>query len=156
GVTPQSAFGELVAYRLGGPPDMEIETTLRLTEALRAAAMRRAPDALGAVAEGPSGADTDGRASPRTHAAHPALPFVSEGQRHADGRVLGVAVILPRQVAPAVRRGVGRVLASLTHLDVPGVGRLGLERLTADQTAPHNLRPETWAGPSRRWASVTP
>src|SRR5262249_38996655 len=40
----ESVYGEAVVYRLTGPVAMEIETTLKLTDALRAAVMRRAQD----------------------------------------------------------------------------------------------------------------
>jgi CRISPR-associated protein Csb2 len=146
----------MVVYRLTGPVDMEIETALRLTDALRAAAMRRAQEALGEVPELLSGHGPDGKPSARPHAAYAALPFVSEVQEHADGRVLGVAVVLPRDAALAECRRAARPLAASDHHAVPGVGRRGLDRLTPDRGAPRNLRPEAWEGPARRWSSVTP
>jgi CRISPR-associated protein Csb2 len=36
------------------------------------------------------------------------------------------------------------------------VDTLRLERLTAESTPALNLRPDTWKGPARCWASVTP
>jgi CRISPR-associated protein Csb2 len=153
---PESAFGDMVIYRLGGPVQMEIETTLKLTDVLRAAAMKRAQEAGGAVPEVLSGHDEQGRPLARTHAAFVTLPFVSDTQEHADGRVMGVAVLLPRDIPTEERRRVARALSRVDHLLVPGVGRLELERLLYDQPPPVNLRPTTWTGPRRRWASVTP
>jgi CRISPR-associated protein Csb2 len=135
---------------------MEIETTLRLTEVLRAAAIRRAQDALGAVPEVLSGHDGQGKPSVATHAAFLTLPFVSQTQTHADGHILALAVALPRKLPTEERRRVVRALVSLDYLTVAGAGRLRLEKVTPDQAVPHNLRPETWTGPSKRWASVTP
>jgi CRISPR-associated protein Csb2 len=153
---PGSAFGEMVVFRLGGPVDLEIETTLKLTDIFRAAAMRHAQEALGAVPEVLSGHDEGGRPAAKPHAAYVALPFVSEGQAHADGHIMGMAVVLPRNVAVGERRQVVRALASLEHLHVPGAGRLELSRISPDVTPHHNLRPETWARKARRWASATP
>jgi CRISPR-associated protein Csb2 len=147
----------MVVYRLGGPVAMEIETTLKLTGALRAAALRRAQDTGGGVPELLSGHDDQGRPSRKTHAAFVALPFVSETQVHADGHVLGLAVVLPRGIPAPQRRQLMRPLVGLDHVNVPGVARLELQRLTPDMATPHvNLRATVWEGPARRWASVTP
>jgi CRISPR-associated protein Csb2 len=156
GAPSESVFSDMVAYRLRGPVAMEVQTTLKLTDVLRAAALRRAQEVGGSVPELLSGHDESGRPSARTHAAYIALPFVSDTEPHADGRVLGVAVVLPRRLGLDERRHVSRALAKVDHLMVPGVGRLDLDRLTADVVPPYNLRQGTWAGPARRWASVTP
>jgi CRISPR-associated protein Csb2 len=156
GALPESVFGDMVVYRLRGPMAMELQTTLKLTDVLRAAALRRAQEVGGSVPELLTGHDESGRPSARTHAAYIALPFVSDTEPHADGRVLGVAVVLPRQLDREERRLISRALAKVDHLMVPGVGRLDLERLTAEMVPPYNLRQGTWGGPARRWASVTP
>jgi CRISPR-associated protein Csb2 len=153
---PASIYGEMVVFRLTGPVPMEIETTLRLTDVLRAAVMRRAQEVLGGVPEVLSGHTEKSTPTPNPHAAYVTLPFVSDTQAHADGRVMGVAVVLPRGLPAEQRRQLGRALARVDHLLVSGVGRLGLERVTPEQAVPHNLRPDTWAAPRRRWASVTP
>jgi CRISPR-associated protein Csb2 len=152
----EGVFGEMVAYRLRGPATMEIEATLKLTDVLRAAAMCHAQNVGGGVPELFSGHDEQGKPSSRVHAAFVALPFVSDTQVHADGRVMGMAAVLPRDISPEDRRQALRALVRVNHLTVPGVGRLELERLTAGQAVHHNLEPETWAGPARRWSSVTP
>jgi CRISPR-associated protein Csb2 len=152
----QTVYGEMVVYRLTGPAEMEIETALRLTEVLRAAAMSRAQEALGEVPAVLSGHDGRGKPLGVPHAAYVGLPFVSDTQPHADGRVLGVAVVLPRALPVQERRRLGRALARVDHLMVPGVGRLGLQRVMPGEAAHHNLREETWSGPRTRWASATP
>jgi CRISPR-associated protein Csb2 len=136
---------------------MEIETTLKLTDALRAAAMCQAQEVLGEVPEVLSGHDDDGTpSSAKPHAAYISLPFVSENQIHADGRILGLAVALPRWLPTVERRRIVRALARVDYLAVRGVGRFELERVRPDQAVQYNLRPDTWLGPGRRWASVTP
>lgn len=151
-----SVHGEMVVYRLRGPVAMEIETTLKVTDVLRQAAMRHAQDVLGEVPEVLSGHDALDKPTLSLHAAYLALPFVSDTQQHADGRLLGVAVALPRHLPAQERRAAVRALVRVDHLLLPGVGRVDLERLTPEQVAPYNLRATTWAGPSRRWASATP
>jgi CRISPR-associated protein Csb2 len=146
----------MVVYRLGGPVLMEIETTLKLTDALRAAVMSRAQETLGQVPEVLSGHHAGGNPSSTPHAAYVTLPFVSDAQEHADGRVMGVAVVLPKAVPTDQRRRLAKALSLVDHLMVAGVGRLGLDRVTPEQGIPRNLRQSTWTGLSRRWASVTP
>lgn len=116
-----SVFGEMIVFRLSGRARMEIETVLRLTDAMRAAVLSVAGEGGAAVPDLLNG-----------HGVHPhlacvALPFVSEDQRHADGHVLGLAAVLPRRVDPDVRRQALRALARLDRLDVAGVGRFTLE-----------------------------
>jgi CRISPR-associated protein Csb2 len=154
--TPASVFGEMIVYRLGGPATMEIQTALKLTDTLRAAVMSRAQEALGAVPGVLNGHDREGKPSTEPHAAYAALPFVSDTQEHADGGVLGMAVILPRDLPAQERRPLSHALRRVDHLNVSGAGRLELRRVTPDQSVPYNLRPPTWEGPCRRWASVTP
>jgi CRISPR-associated protein Csb2 len=146
----QSVFGEPVVFRLSGPAFMGAERALKLTDALRAAVLCLA---------GKGGAPVPGLLSghgDHPHAAYVALPFVSECREHADGHVLGLAIILPRAVDSALRRQALRHVAALRHLDVPGAGRLTLERITAAAPSQVNLRPQTWAGPAATWASATP
>lgn len=152
----EGVFGEMVVFRLQGPVPMEIETTMKLTDALRAAVQRRSQEVMGAVPELLSGHADDGRPSSKPHAAYVSLPFVSDTQEHADGRILGVAVVLPRDIASAQRRQALQTLLRVDHLAVPGVGRLNLERSMPGQVLPYNLRPATWTAPRRYWASVTP
>jgi CRISPR-associated protein Csb2 len=118
--------------------------------------MRQEQAAAGKVPEVLSGHDENGKPALDPHAAYVTLPFVSDTQEHADGRVMGMAVILPRSLPTEERRRVVRALMRVDHLLVPRVGRLGLERVTPDQAVTHNLRSDTWSRPCRRWASVTP
>jgi CRISPR-associated protein Csb2 len=155
-LSAESSFGEMVVYRLEGPVEMEIETTLKLTSLLRRAVLRRAQDTGPTIPEVLSGHDEKGKPSPKPHAAYVALPFASQTQEYADGHILGLAVVLPRQLGASERRRAMQALIALEHLTVGGVGRLGLRRILPGMAVPHNLRTSTWTEPSRRWSSVTP
>jgi CRISPR-associated protein Csb2 len=97
------------------------------------------------------------------HAAIVPLPFV--GHRYADGSILGVAVILPRNADPAAKRAVGRALVRLEERgredDEPRVqinltaAPLMLRRVLWDPSQ-QTLRPHWWTRPARRWATATP
>ncbi|BBL77197.1 type I-G CRISPR-associated protein Csb2 [Methylomagnum ishizawai] len=138
-----------------------LHATLKLTEALRGATLAacRAPGA--AIPEWLSGHAADGRATALPHVALLPPPFVDHD--HADGRVMGLALALPRGLDPAeaaailepwLRDGHG-LPASLSLFDGRWLEcRAELE--TRARPPQKSLWAEAWTRPSRRWASVTP
>lgn len=136
---------------------LSLPATLNLTEALRGALLSACPDP---IPEWISGHGASGGASSDPHIAFLPLPFV--GAEHADGRVLGVALALPRGLEPSEAERVLEPWLRDEH-GLPRTIRLfdgqWLECTVALETRerpPFNLRLETWTGPARRWASVTP
>lgn len=136
---------------------LSLPAALKLTEALRGALLSACPEP---IPEWVSGHDAEGRASQVPHIAFLPLAFV--GDEHADGRILGVALALPRAVpAEEVNRVLGAWLQDEWGQPVSRKLFNGewLEchvELEHRENPPHNLRVETWASPARRWASVTP
>ncbi len=137
-----------------------LESTLRLTTALRNAAMKALPE--GECPEWLSGHQPDGSPTREIHAAFFPLPFVAA--THADGHVVGLAIALPRGIARAeVRRVVGPLLFdsdSGADRDIrlwsnDPLWEWSLVREMRDRP-PTALRITTWTRPSRIWASVTP
>ena len=103
-----------------------------------------------------SGHLPDRRPTPRHHLAIVPLPFI--GGSHADGAILGVALVLPRDCDEHERM---HVLQALARWEDAGLelGRAGLRMnftREIDRSTLVNLRPETWCTPSQRWVSVTP
>lgn len=136
---------------------LPLPAALKLTEALRGALLKACPQP---IPEWVSGHDADGEASRRPHIAILPLPFV--GSEHADGRLMGVALALPREIDPAEA---ARVLEPWLRDEEGQPRRLRLfdgqwlecgAELETRECPPQNLRLETWTGPARRWASVTP
>lgn len=136
---------------------LPLPAALKLTEALRGALLKACPQP---IPEWVSGHGADGRASSQPHIACIPLPFVAS--EHADGRIMGVALALPRGLDPAEA---ARVLEPWLR-DEDGLPRplklfdgqwleCGAELETRERP-PHNLRLDTWTGPAKRWASVTP
>jgi CRISPR-associated protein Csb2 len=96
------------------------------------------------------------------HAAFVGLPFV--GRPHADGHLIGMAMVLPRSLTHAEAEGCTRALAQCLDAELRITLRLGargtldLQAAELNETR-HTLRVETWCGPSRgatTWATVTP
>ena len=137
---------------------LSLRSTLKLTAALRGLLMRKCP-------EQPPPAWFSGHARGRPtrmpHLALAPLPFVGTG--HADGRIMGLALILPRDLAP---EDAGRALNAVLHdseTGLPSEHRLFdgewfecAVALDTREQPPTNLDPRTWSAPSRTWASVTP
>lgn len=154
---PGSIFDpRLVVLTLKGHR-LTLRSTLKLMEALRNVVMKHCPQP---VPEWVSGHTPDGRASSEPHLAFLPLPFV--GREHADGRLMGVALALPRDLDP---EEAAHCLNDLLR-DENGLPRsiplydgqwfdCSVE-LEMRESPPWNLRSETWTGPARRWASVTP
>jgi CRISPR-associated protein Csb2 len=136
---------------------LSLPATLRLTEALRGALMAGVPQPL---PEWLSGHASSGGRSEKPHLALMPLPFI--GREHADGRLMGVALTLPRAIS---QDEAVRVLGPwLRHENgLPRRHRLfdgqwfecSVE-LDTHESPTGSLRQETWTGPTRVWASVTP
>jgi len=154
-----SVFGEWVVLRSvslegGRPPDPPLTATEEVTRALRGALLRHAIDPPPAAL---SGHTPDGRRLTRPHAAFLALP--GRAQAANDASVSGVAIALPRDIAPREREAVFQAVARWDQRGLRLVlGRLGAMQLAriAGSAADEALDTATWLGPARRWASVTP
>ncbi|AWL37214.1 MULTISPECIES: type I-U CRISPR-associated protein Csb2 [unclassified Streptomyces] len=91
-----------------------------------------------------------------------ALPFV--GHRHADGRLRGVGIALPRDLDPAHRKALLAVLlrlgGGLRKLSVPTLSRpVPLSYAGAGDTVQSTLqavRAERWTTPSTQWTTALP
>jgi CRISPR-associated protein Csb2 len=148
----------IVVIGISGPRPA-LPATLKLTAALRGLLMRECPEQP--PPEWLSGHREDGGATSAPHLALAPLPFV--GAPYADGRVLGLALVLPDGLAPdeAARCLEHTLRDSSTGL--PKEQRLfdgeWLEcrlELETRERPPANLRPARWTSSSSVWASATP
>ena len=165
---PQPAEREAAAHTVFDPRivvlaiqgrRVSLPATLKLTAALRGLLMRECP--LQPPPEWFSGHRSDGKPAIAPHMALAPLPFV--GAPHADGRIMGLALILPRDLNPDEA---GRGLNPILHEPDTGLPRAHrlfdgqwLEcamEIDTRERPPVNLDPQTWTSCSRTWASVTP
>ncbi len=152
----------LVLKHVGGPT-LPLVSTLGVTCALRDTLMRHSgvqPAPAWVCGHQPNGAPLREEGG---HLAIMPLPFV--GRKHADGHLLGVALVFPRGVG---RRERGRVLGQALMDDNGQPKRIGLKlgrrgvwvvqkRDWSEQR--WALQPETWTAHAKgadTWASVTP
>lgn len=140
-------LGEMVIFRKVTGQSLPIESSLLVTEATRTALMSLA---------GRYGLESDlldghGR---HPHCAYAALPYVAAP--YADGHLLGVAVVLPREIASEDRR---RILTVCGLLEEIGLGqKLGSWKVepAEENSITGGLRPLSWQQASRFWATATP
>jgi CRISPR-associated protein Csb2 len=147
----------LVLRRVAGNP-LGLAQAPVMALALRTQLMRHAPDDR--VRTLLSGHAPDGSPLTVPHAAFIPLPFV--GATHADGHLLGAAVVLPAEVTPDEEDGVYRALAAATDaetgaLTLPLGERRSVTFALEERAAPPlALRAGSWARAARGWATVTP
>ncbi len=143
-VTP-GPLGEMLVLSISNPVH-DLNHAWQLTTAIRLALLSEAGDAAPASLHG-HGADDD-------HGAFLALPDV--GHRHATGLIRGLAVALPRTVAPGDRKIIVTALSGLLKKGL-GLGHgLATVKLASSGIDLIALRPERWNRPSRTFATVTP
>ena len=134
--------------------------TLKLTAALRGLLMSKCP--VQPPPEWFSGHRPGGTASSMPHIALAPLAFT--GSQHADGRIMGLALIPPRGLAA---QEASRCLGPLLTDAETGLPRDDLRLFDGDwlecvieqetrERPPANLNVWTWTKASRVWASVTP
>jgi len=137
-------------------PVLGLESTWRLLTALRDTIFSRCDP----TPEWINGHRLDGSPTQEAHLA--LLPLAFVGRTHADGHLLGVALAFPKHIPPRER---GVALRKLLYNDEGQtapvkitLGALGDWTLVRETrpSSPQALQIETWTGPSRIWATVTP
>lgn len=158
---------ELLILRRVEGPALGLESTLQVIAALRNTVISHCPEP---VPEWVSGHRSDRTPSEEDHLAF--LPLANVGHEHADGRLLGLALAMPRSVPEGEQ---ARCLREVLYDEVGGpkpielrMGRLGLWQVEVEEreSRPWGLRSGVWtaatpaaSGPheaAHRWATVTP
>ena len=156
---PGSVFDpQLIVLGIKGKR-VSLPATLKLTAALRGLLMKECPEQP--PPEWFSGHRLDGTPTAEPHLALTPLPFV--GAEHADGRIMGLALVLPTGLD---QQEAGHCLEPFLRDSATGLPRehplfdgqwfeCAIELETRERP-PKNLDPDTWTRESCVWASVTP
>jgi CRISPR-associated protein Csb2 len=163
-IASSSLDGDWVVFRRVGGPRLPITRCVELSRTLHKALLSHAEEP---IQEELSGHRPDGSPSQRPHVAVLALPFV--GHRQADGSLLGLAVIEPRDRDDATHEALMRTIgrweekqrvededAPRLPLYLKGGVEMEIERVAFGEASLSSLRRSSWCGPSRRWLTVTP
>lgn len=163
--SPASIFGSekdwIILEGAGGEPDVLAlaHVARRLLSALiKLSPTQPAPEVL--TGHGPLG-------GPSTRAHLAVLPLLNVGWEHSDGSVLGVALVMPRDLPPGERQQVLSAVAAFARPqgssdEATLVARLHLSREYSWQLervvspSRESLKPRRWCRGSTTWASVTP
>jgi CRISPR-associated protein Csb2 len=145
----QGHFGEMIVLRRISGIGLPILSTPLLAKRLRETFLSHA----GFENEMLSGHAPDGKPATEPHLAFAALPNV--GGNFGDGRLLGLAVVLPASISKPDRRRTLQACASIETLNLGELGEWKVEIANFD-VSQRTLKPETWMRPSTRWATVTP
>ena len=133
---------------------------VELATTMRAAIFHYAEDPM---PEGLSGHKASGAPVAAPHVAFLPIPYI--GFPHADGRLLGVALSVPKTLDGISRRALYRAIGTWERqapeapervtLTLGAKGVVHMSRVRGP-TAMLSLRPEVWLRPSRCWTSATP
>ena len=163
-----------------GDPALPIEATLNVTRALRGSVLKQlhdltcgctrwekgmpsckeARDCFTKIPGALSGYAPDCMPLRAPHLAFIPLPFVHPLQRHADGSIKGLAVLIPQALdgdtstLAILAKALVRIEAD--DLRIPRVGTWRLKEVQADHPPLLTLDRNTWVGPSRSWTTATP
>jgi CRISPR-associated protein Csb2 len=146
----------LVIFSLTGKR-LSLPATLKLTETFRGAIFSMCQEP---IPEWLTGHTAQGEPSAKPHIALLPLPFA--GSEHAEGRLMGIAIALPRGLDAAE---MDRILFSQFWNEHGEERKIKLfngqwleceAELETRESPPVNLRSETWTDSSRCWATVTP
>lgn len=165
---PRSLFGDdWIVFSHKGGDRFPITAIVELARAFRSGLLKHADEPIPPILTG-HGPDASPVEEP--HVALVPLPFV--GSAFADGQILGVAVILPRNVDDEGRRAVLRAIGRWEEkareegradvenpplkLTLGPAGVMLVERLAFGRPLKATLRTRAWARPARLWATATP
>ena len=147
-------FQEMAVLRRVSGERAGLASTLTLTSALRGALIACGPQPTPEVISGHTAESTPQQPVPTTRPHIALVALANVGFRHATGDVGGLAVLLPRDLTDGERSMVLQTLAQVRELRML-FGQWAIASPTPDESRQH-LLPETWTGPSRTWATVTP
>jgi CRISPR-associated protein Csb2 len=149
----------IVFERVGGARPVSSRST-DLARALRGSLieLHGSQDDLPATISG----HTESAPTEQPHVAFVPLPFV--GHEHADGAIMGCALVLPRQLPTSDRETLLRLVAKWEQERADERGTLTLAGGTlppfkvrrVDVSAKKSLAPELWCRASRRFITATP
>jgi CRISPR-associated protein Csb2 len=155
----ESVFDRMYLFRpRRGDPPLPSVTTVKIAQTLRRAliaCIEAAQRANGIQPYVPEIVHGHGK---HPHCAYVALPFVHPWQRHADGMIKGLAVLVPRGAKQQDLQTIALGLEKLQEngLGIPGLGTWNLDEVPEDDPPLRSLAAATWCGPSRQWATATP
>ncbi|OAI10310.1 hypothetical protein A1507_21665 [Methylomonas koyamae] len=150
---PRGFFQHIYVLRKEQGCRLPLEAAFGLCSLLRSALLATCSDPLPASI---SGHLENGNPSPEPHMS--VIPLANVGHRHADGNIMGFAVLFPENATANERKQLEQGLRRLEtlKLGILGTWRVHLIESEALGSIAKTLRPDTYVDASQHWASVTP
>lgn len=148
----RSLFHQSIIFRKVSGDTLPLDYAAPLSLGVRAALMSLATDPL---PEALSGHDTEGKPSRHPHIA--VVPLASIEHRHADGHIMGFAVLIPKNLSREHQDAIEEAVLQLREIKLGKIGAWQVEPIFEPSVAPFSLRfGAVYNRPSMVWASVTP
>lgn len=148
----QSIFRQSIIFRKVSGETIPLDYAAPLSLAVRAALMSLAQNPLPEVL---SGHDVDGNSTRNPHIA--IAPLASIEHRHADGHLMGFAVLIPKDLTSSDQNVIEEAVFKLQNIKLGKIGAWEVEPVFDASTAAFSLRfCSLYNRPSKVWASVTP
>jgi CRISPR-associated protein Csb2 len=150
----QGMFDRMIVLRRDEGPRGSLRSTLSVTAALRGAILKFAPQPPPEYLSGHAPESTPERPvrSARPHIALAPLAFI--GMPHASGDLLGIAVLLPKALAPEELAVCWKVASAIEELAMPW-GKWKVVITDAEERR-KTLRSQMWCRRHFLWSTVTP
>ncbi len=150
----RGVFGDMIILKRVAGQRASLRSTLALTGALRRAILKHAPQPVPDYISGHSAGSTP-EAPVRSDSPHVALvPLGNVGFPHANGDLLGMAVVLPRALTREQREVCWRTVECVEKLTMAW-GWWDVTIADAEEQR-RTLLSETWTKAGRSWSTVTP
>ena len=153
-----SMAGEWIIFEfMRGSRMFPSNRTVEMARAMRSAIMSHA---VGTIPEGISGHGAGGEPTRMPHIAFTPIPNV--GHNHSDGRLLGIAMSIPRTLDEATRRAAFQAIGAWEIKEKEGQLEIRLKHSLVKMSrqrgsaALQSLRYDLWNRQSRQWATATP
>ena len=150
----RGVFDRMIVLRRNYGTHASLTSTLAVMGALRGAILKHSPQPPPEYISGHASGSSQGAPvrSERPHIALVPLPFVSAP--HANGELMGAAVLLPNTLTREERGICWQTVESVKELVMPW-GSWGISVSDAEEEK-RALRRETWSGTCKLWSTVTP
>lgn len=151
--SPRSFFQRIYVLRKEQRCRLPLEAAYGLCSLVRKALLDRCADPL---PESISGHLPNREPSNQPHMA--VIPLADVGHRHADGHIMGFAVLFPEHAAAHERKQLEQGLQKLQRITLGALGEWQVSLLDAEslEAAAKTLQPETYSAAHKHWATVTP
>ena len=152
-VVPQSLYQHIYILRKTQGCRLPVETSMGVCSLVRKALMGLCGDPL---PESICGHQANNEATVQPHMT--VIPLVNSGHQHADGHIMGIAVLFPTTAPSNERRHLEKGLMQLKELTLGFLGTWTVKLESVEQlpSLAKALQPTTYSAKSQHWATVTP